>query len=97
MVDECDELPVRRYPGVADPAVRSIQDLPDRKFELSVSADFANDRQASAVGGPVGPQDVFEDLSRRAATGDPKLRQGPASHEGTGNVPIERDGHLSRS
>src|SRR5260370_8480204 len=65
MVDEGDQVPVRRDADVADPGRAVVQHLPDGIFEPAPVAETARDREVLAVRGPIRILNVVEDLARR--------------------------------
>ena len=95
VVQEGDPFPVRRDPHVAEPAGRLEQRRSHRVLHPALSPGPADDREARAVGPPVGPLHVLEDLARRPAE-KRGLGQDPRPDEAPGPVAVEREGHLAR-
>ncbi len=97
MIEKRDEVPLRRDPHVRHPARGPVDDLPDRVFELLRSSDFADDGELLAIGRPVRPLDVVQDLARRTAAGHRQARESAHPQERIDRVPPHRERHLSRA
>ena len=95
MVEKGHQIAFRRDARMADPAGRLVENLPDRKFQAFTAVDVADDGEAAAVGRPIRPKDVFQNVAGRAASGHAHPRERAARLEGSDDVSAERKGHLA--
>ncbi len=96
MVEERDEVALRRDARVADPAPGLVEHLADRVLEPRLARDGAHDGEVRAVGSPIGPVHVFEKLARRPAR-ERHLRERAAPDEPARPVALEGDRELARA
>ena len=95
VVEEGDPLAVGRDADVAEPARRLEERRPHRVLDPALPGDPADDGEARALGPPVGPLHVLEDLPRRPAE-QRRLGHDPRPDEAPRPVAVEREGHLAR-
>ena len=97
MFEKRDPVASRREPEVAHVSARRIQDLADRILQPILPVHVPDDREAFAVGRPVGLSHVFEDLPRRAsAERHPRERPGEESVMDVPGVRQQRELALRR-
>src|SRR5580658_6813591 len=65
MLEQCDQLSIRRYSGVANPVLAVDQYLSDGIFQAPVVARKVDHSKIAPVRRPVGIEDMLKQFARR--------------------------------
>src|ERR1700679_839632 len=94
MIDKRNHVAFARYARMADPAPGFIQYFARRILEAIASVEIADNGQLRTIWRPVGPLNVFQNLTRRSAA-ERHARQRAAIDLRLGLPAAQQDRHLS--